>query len=164
MKESAETAIAYVRAHAVSLGLHQSPEKPLLHDTDLHIHFPAGATPKDGPSAGVTLLTAIVSLLRGVPVHAGLAMTGEISLRGRVLQVGGIKEKILAAHRAGLTTVLIPKHNQKDLKDVPQTVLDDLTILPVEHMKEVIAHAFDDDALPTILDDSKLRESTRIDQ
>ena len=164
MKESAETAIAYVRAHAVSLGLHQSAEKPLLHDTDLHIHFPAGATPKDGPSAGVTLLTAIVSLLRGVPVHAGLAMTGEISLRGRVLQVGGIKEKILAAHRAGLTTVLIPTQNIKDLKDVPEKVLDDLTIHPVEHMKEVISHAFDEDALPTILDDSKMRESTQIDQ
>ena len=164
MKESAETAVAYVRAHAVSLGLHQTAEKPLLHATDLHIHFPAGATPKDGPSAGVTLLTAIVSLLRGVPVHAGLAMTGEISLRGRVLPVGGIKEKLLAAHRAGIKTVLIPEQNRKDLKDIPETVLDELTIHPVEHMTEVIAHAFDDDALPTILDAAKPKESAQINQ
>jgi ATP-dependent Lon protease len=164
MKESAETAIAYVRAHAVALGLHQSADKPLLHDTDLHIHFPAGATPKDGPSAGVTLLSAIVSLLRGVPVHSGLAMTGEISLRGRVLPVGGIKEKILAAHRAGLTTVLIPHQNEKDLKDVPDEVLGQLTIHLVERMEEVIGHAFDADALPTILAETKLREGAQIDQ
>ena len=164
MKESAETAIAYVRAHAVALGLHQSADKPLLHDTDLHIHFPAGATPKDGPSAGVTLLSAIVSLLRGVPVHSGLAMTGEISLRGRVLPVGGIKEKILAAHRAGLTTILIPHQNEKDLKDVPSEVLDHLTIHFVELMEEVIGHAFDADALPTILAETKRREGAQIDQ
>ena len=164
MKESAGAAVAYVRSHAHALGLHQNVDKPLLDQTDLHIHFPAGGIPKDGPSAGVTLLTAIVSLLRGVPVRSGLAMTGEISLRGRVLPVGGIKEKILAAHRAGLTSILIPLLNEKDLIEVPDEVRDELTIHLIEHMDEVIEHAFDQDALPTILNEPLRNEGATIDQ
>jgi ATP-dependent Lon protease len=157
--------VAYVRSHAGALGLQQQADKPLLEQTDLHIHFPAGGIPKDGPSAGVTLLSAIVSLLRGVPIRAGLAMTGEISLRGRVLPVGGIKEKILAAHRAGISTILIPALNEKDLKEVPDSVKDELTIHLIERMDEVLEHAFDHDALPTILNEPPMRnEGAQIDQ
>jgi ATP-dependent Lon protease len=165
MKESAETAISYVRSHAGALGLQQQADKPLFEQTDLHIHFPAGGTPKDGPSAGVALLSAIVSLLRGIPIRSGLAMTGEISLRGRVLPVGGIKEKVLAAHRAGLTTILIPTLNEKDLLEVPDSVKDELTIHLIERMDEVLNFAFDHDALPTILNEPPMRnEGAQIDQ
>jgi ATP-dependent Lon protease len=165
MKESAETAVTYMRAHAQALGIHHPERHALLEKTDLHIHFPAGAVPKDGPSAGVALLCAIVSLLRGVPLRNGLAMTGEISLRGRVLPVGGIKEKLLAAHRAGITTVLIPKLNEKDLRDVPGSVLDELKIIGVESMNEVVDLAFDDDIMPGALQSSSRRsESVQIDQ
>jgi ATP-dependent Lon protease len=105
---------------------------------DIHVHFPEGATPKDGPSAGITMVTSIVSALTRIPVRHDVAMTGEITLRGRVLPIGGLKEKILAAHRAGITTVVIPEENEKDLRDVPKAVLKHLTIVPVSHMDQVL--------------------------
>ena len=114
----------------------------------MHIHVPAGATPKDGPSAGVTMATALASLLTGEPVRRDLAMTGEITLRGRVLPIGGLKSKLLAAHLAGVKTVLIPKRNEKDLIDVPEDIRNELRIVPVETMDQVLAEALIDHARP----------------
>src|SRR5512137_2854211 len=118
MQESARAALSYVRSHADEIGLH----KDFFDKTDIHMHIPAGAQPKDGPSAGVTMATALVSLMSGRPVKKGVGMTGEITLRGQVLPVGGIKEKMLAAHRAGLKTVILPKRNALDIEDVPAEV------------------------------------------
>jgi len=137
MKESARAAKSYVRAHAVELGIDPEFYKTL----DIHIHVPEGAVPKDGPSAGVTMTTALVSALTGIAVRQNVAMTGEITLRGRVLPIGGLKEKLLAAHRAGIDTVLIPKENVKDLEQVPENVRGAMTILPVEDVREVIMQA-----------------------
>lgn len=109
----------------------------------MHVHVPAGAVPKDGPSAGVTLTTALASLLSGRPVRTDVAMTGEVSLTGRVLPIGGVKQKLLAAHRAGITTVLIPARNEPDLDDVPAEVLDRLTVHPVTDVREVLALALE---------------------
>jgi ATP-dependent Lon protease len=137
MKESAQAAVSYVRSRAERLGL-----DPRFHrKTDLHIHVPEGAIPKDGPSAGISMCTSIVSALTRRPVHRDIAMTGEITLRGRVLPIGGLKEKILAAHRAGIRKVLIPADNEKDLKDIPASIAKQLEIVPVEHMDEVMTHA-----------------------
>src|SRR5581483_1119964 len=127
----------YVRARAPSLGL----ERDFYSRADIHVHLPEGAIPKDGPSAGITMCTGLVSALLRVPVRRSLAMTGEITLRGRVLAIGGLKEKILAAHRAGITTVIMPKENSKDLRDIPKRVLKTLKVVPVEHMDEVLRHA-----------------------
>jgi ATP-dependent Lon protease len=137
MQESARAGLSYVRARAKELGI--DPES--FGKETIHIHVPAGATPKDGPSAGVTMATALASLLTGKPVRRDLAMTGEITLRGRVLPIGGLKSKLLAAHLAGVKTVLIPLRNEKDLVDVPQEVLGQLRIIPVESMDEVLAEA-----------------------
>ena len=137
MKESVSAASSYVRSRAVDFGL----EPPLFEKTDIHVHVPEGATPKDGPSAGVAMATAIVSVLTGVKIHKDIAMTGEISLRGRVLAIGGLKEKLLAALRAGVKTVLIPEENEKDLADIPDNVKDGLKIIPVETVDEVLRHA-----------------------
>lgn len=134
MKESAQAAMSYVRAHAADLGI---PEEAFT-TTDLHLHVPAGGIPKDGPSAGIALVTAIASILTGRPVHHNIAMTGEISLRGRVLPVGGVREKILAARRAGLETVILPLWNRKDLDDVPQEVKDDLRFIFAENVADVL--------------------------
>ncbi|MCA1825402.1 MAG: endopeptidase La [Myxococcales bacterium] len=139
MKESARAAMSYVQANAAALGI---PERPLA-KSDVHVHVPAGATPKDGPSAGVTLFTALVSLLSGVPVRSDTAMTGEATLRGRVLPVGGIKEKVLAAHRLGLKRVVIPQACAADLREVPQHVRDELEIVLVKTMPEVLDAALD---------------------
>ncbi len=137
MQESVSAAMSYVRSRAPSFGL-----KPTLFEKrDIHVHVPEGATPKDGPSAGVAMATSIVSVLTGIPVRKDVAMTGEVTLRGRVLPIGGLKEKLLAALRAGVTTVFIPKENEKDLADIPENVKKDLTILPVSHVDEVIAKA-----------------------
>ncbi len=134
MKESIAAAASYVRARAITFGL-----KPTLFDrTDVHLHVPEGATPKDGPSAGVAMAVAIVSVLTGVPIRKDLAMTGEITLRGRVLPIGGLKEKLLAALRSGIKTVLIPIENAKDLADVPETVKAGLEIIPVSTVDEVL--------------------------
>lgn len=137
MKESARAAKSYVRAHAEALGIDPAFYKEL----DIHIHVPEGAVPKDGPSAGVTMTTALVSALTGIPVRPDVAMTGEVTLRGRVLPIGGLKEKLLAAYRAGVKTVLIPRENEKDLEEVPQAVRDALTIVPVDDVSQVLAAA-----------------------
>ena len=137
MKESVQAAFSFVQARSPSYGIKPS----LFHRKDIHIHLPEGAVPKDGPSAGIGLVTSIVSTLTGVPVKKEVAMTGEVTLRGRVLPIGGLKEKLLAALRGGITTVLIPQENEKDLADIPQNVKDGLTIVPVAHVDEVLTLA-----------------------
>jgi ATP-dependent Lon protease len=137
MRESAQAALSFLRSNAGALGI--DPEK-LLHRT-VHVHVPAGAVPKDGPSAGVTILTALASIASRRPVKPGLAMTGEITLRGRVLPVGGIKEKVLAAHRAGIREVLLPSRNQRDLEDVPKDLLAEMSITGVDTADEVLSRA-----------------------
>ena len=137
MKESAQAAVSYVRSRADYLMI----EETFYRKLDLHIHIPEGAIPKDGPSAGIAMCTSIVSALSKRPVRRDIAMTGEITLRGRVLPIGGLKEKIIAAHRGGIKTVLIPKENEKDLKDIPKVISRSMTIIPVEHMDEVLSHA-----------------------
>ena len=134
MKESAETAMSFIKARAPSYGIKPS----LFHRKDVHVHLPEGAVPKDGPSAGIGLVTCIVSTLTGVPVKKEVAMTGEVTLRGRVLPIGGLKEKLLAALRGGISTVLIPQENEKDLADIPQNIKDGLKIIPVTHVDEVL--------------------------
>ncbi len=137
MKESAGAAISYVRSRSAQFNI----EQDFYQKYDIHVHVPEGAIPKDGPSAGIALCTSIISALTKLPVHRTIAMTGEITLRGRVLPIGGLKEKILAAHRAGITQVLIPKENEKDLNDIPPSVLKQVQITPVEHMDEVVDKA-----------------------
>ncbi|HWL20912.1 MAG TPA: endopeptidase La, partial [Bradyrhizobium sp.] len=137
MKESISAAASYVRSRAVAFGI----EPPLFDRRDIHVHVPEGATPKDGPSAGVAMVTAIVSVMTGIPVRRDLAMTGEITLRGRVLPIGGLKEKLLAALRGGMKTVLIPEENAKDLVEIPDSVKSGMEIIPVSRMDEVLAGA-----------------------
>ncbi len=134
MKESAQAAMSYVRAHWSELGLSEK----FFHKTDIHVHVPEGAMPKDGPSAGIALTTAIVSAFTKIPVRKDVAMTGEVTLRGRVLEIGGLKDKVLAAHRAGVHTVIAPFHNAKDLQDIPDNVRQDLEFVFVKHMDEVL--------------------------
>jgi ATP-dependent Lon protease len=137
MQESANAAMSYIRSRAKQLGLTSDFHTKV----DIHIHVPEGGTPKDGPSAGITLATTIASALTRIPVRSNVAMTGEITLRGRVLPIGGLKEKLIAAHRGGVDTVIIPSENEKDLKDLPPVIKKNLTIIPVEHMDEVLKHA-----------------------
>ncbi len=137
MKESISAAASYVRSRAVDFGI----EPPMFDKRDIHVHVPEGATPKDGPSAGVAMATAIVSIMTGITVRKDVAMTGEITLRGRVLPIGGLKEKLLAALRGGIKTVLIPEENAKDLADIPDNVKNELEIIPVSQMSEVLDHA-----------------------
>ena len=137
MKESAEIAMDYVKAHAKELRI----DPTFFENHDVHIHIPEGAVPKDGPSAGVTMTTALVSALSETPVHSDLAMTGEVTLRGNVLPIGGLREKSLAANRAGITKILMPKANLRDLDEVPQAVKDNVTFVPVETMSQVLKEA-----------------------
>jgi ATP-dependent Lon protease len=137
MKESISAAASYARSRCVDFGI----EPPIFDRRDIHVHVPEGATPKDGPSAGVAMATAIVSIMTGIPVRRDIAMTGEITLRGRVLPIGGLKEKLLAALRGGLKKVLIPEENAKDLAEIPDSVKNGLEIVPVSRMDEVLAHA-----------------------
>ena len=134
MKESAQAAFSYIRSRAKELDI-----DPDFHEKhDIHIHVPEGAIPKDGPSAGIAMATAVVSALTGIPVDSEVAMTGEITLRGRVLPIGGLKVKLLAALRGGIKKVLIPEENAKDLADIPKSVRRDLTFSLVKHMDEVL--------------------------
>ena len=134
MQESIQAATTVVRSRSNVLGI----RKDFHEKYDLHIHMPEGATPKDGPSAGIALCTAMVSVLTGIPARSDVAMTGEITLRGQVLAIGGLKEKLLAAHRGGIKTVLIPDENKRDLKDIPDNIKSDLEIIPVKWIDEVL--------------------------
>lgn len=138
MKESASIALSWVRAHADELGV-----DPAVFERSIHVHFPAGAVPKDGPSAGVTMVTALVSLLTGRPVRGDVGMTGEVTLSGRVLPIGGVKQKLLAAQRAGLAEVFIPERNEPDLDDVPEEILQELTVRPVGRVTDILEIALE---------------------
>ena len=142
MKESARIALSYVRGHAEQLGLADDT----FTEREFHIHVPAGAIPKDGPSAGITMTTALVSLLTGRPVKHTVGMTGEVTLQGRVLPIGGLKQKVLAAHAAGLTDVVIPERNRADLDDVPDEVREELSFHPVLSIDEVLGLALEPEA------------------
>jgi ATP-dependent Lon protease len=137
MTESISAAMSYVRRRAGDFGIDEN----FYQKNDIHIHVPDGATPKDGPSAGIAMVTSIVSILTGIPVHKEVAMTGEVSLRGHVMPIGGLKEKLLAAHRAGITKAIIPMENKKDLEDIPKNVLEGIEVVPVEYMDDVLKHA-----------------------
>jgi ATP-dependent Lon protease len=137
MKESIDAAASYVRSIAPEIGV----KPPQFEKWDIHVHVPDGATPKDGPSAGLAMVTSIVSVLTGIPVRRDIAMTGEVSLRGNAMPIGGLKEKLLAALRGGIKTVLIPEENEKDLADIPDNVKEGLDIIPVSHVSEVLERA-----------------------
>lgn len=139
MKESCSAAMSYVRSRGPLFGL----EKEFFQNIDVHIHLPEGATPKDGPSAGIALTTSIVSAIMRIPVKRTVAMTGEVSLRGRVLEIGGLKEKVMAAHRGGIRMIICPKENEKDLKEIPKEILKDLKIVMVDHVDQVLVNALD---------------------
>jgi ATP-dependent Lon protease len=145
MQESAQAAMSWVRSKSDELGI----PRDFYRRTDVHVHIPEGAIPKDGPSAGITLATAMVSAITRVPARRDVAMTGEITLRGKILPIGGVKEKLLAAHRAGLTTIMLPKDNEKDLADIPKGVLDVMNVHLVQTMDEVLRTALDG-PLPTL--------------
>jgi ATP-dependent Lon protease len=134
MKESIQAALTVLRSRSATLGLKENFHE----NSDLHVHVPEGATPKDGPSAGIGMCTALVSVLTGIPVRKDVAMTGEITLRGQVLPIGGLKEKLLAAHRGDIKTVIIPKDNERDLKEIPDNIKADLQIKPVKWIDEVL--------------------------
>nr|WP_319513018.1 endopeptidase La [uncultured Cohaesibacter sp.] len=152
MKESIQAAASYVRSRAVDFGV----EPPLFDKKDIHVHVPEGATPKDGPSAGIAMATAIVSLMTGIPVRKDIAMTGEITLRGRVLPIGGLKEKLLAALRGGIKTVLIPEENAKDLVDIPDNVKNGMEIIPVNNVGQVLEKALVEKLEPIEWDESQM--------
>lgn len=158
MKESAMAALTYVRSNAEALGI----DSTAFENRAFHIHVPEGAIPKDGPSAGVTMMTAIVSLVTGRRARSDVAMTGEISLRGKVLPIGGLKEKVLAAHRAGIRTVIFPHRNEYDLEDLPKEMRDEMHFFPVDDAREVINIALEGGLARTTkqspLDQSKKQE------
>jgi ATP-dependent Lon protease len=146
MQESAQAALSYVRSRAKFLGI----DEDFYQKVDIHIHVPEGATPKDGPSAGIAMTTALVSVFTGIPVRADVAMTGEITLRGEVLPIGGLKEKLLAAQRGGIKTVLIPEQNVKDLADIPDNVKNKLEIVPVRWIEKVLEVALERQPEPIV--------------
>jgi len=137
MNESVAAAFSFVKARAPAYGIRPS----IFRRKNIHIHLPEGAVPKDGPSAGIGMVTSIVSTLAGIPVRPDIAMTGEVTLRGRVLAIGGLKEKLLAARRGGIPTVLIPEDNVKDLAEIPDRITDGVEIIPVSHVDEVLKRA-----------------------
>jgi ATP-dependent Lon protease len=155
MKESAQAALSWVRSRASDLSLAPTTDINFLEKTDIHIHFPAGAIPKDGPSAGVTIITALVSLLTGRRAKANVAMTGEVTLRGLVLPVGGIKEKVLAAHRAGIKQVIMPARNQKDPEEIPKNVRAEIKFVFAKNVDEVLEAAL-------VPDKAKKKEITKL--
>jgi ATP-dependent Lon protease len=158
MTESIQAARSFVQSRASLFGIH--PTK--FTKKDIHVHVPEGATPKDGPSAGVAMVTSIVSVLTGIKVKKSVAMTGEVTLRGRVLPIGGLKEKLLAALRGGITTVLIPKDNEKDLAEIPDNVKRGLEIVPVTMVDEVLGHALDAPLTPQEWDEDAELEASRL--
>ncbi|CAO5677798.1 MAG: Lon protease [Holosporales bacterium] len=151
MQESIAAALSYVKSRATDFGI----KPPLFEKKDIHIHLPEGAIPKDGPSAGITITTALVSALTGIPVHKHVAMTGEVTLRGHVLPIGGLKEKLLAAHRGGIKTVIIPSENIKDLEEIPENVIGDLKIIPVSSVDDVLKIALTQMPTPIIWDETE---------
>lgn len=159
MQESIQAATSYVRSRSVHYGI----IPPMFEKHDIHVHVPEGATPKDGPSAGVAMATSIISVLTGIPVRRDVAMTGEITLRGRVLAIGGLKEKLLAAHRGGIKTVLIPKENEKDLLEVPDNVKAGMEIICVEHVGEVIDNALIRKPIPVVWEEEPKKEGSGSD-
>jgi ATP-dependent Lon protease len=160
MKESISAAASYVRSRAIAFGI----QPPLFDKRDIHVHVPEGATPKDGPSAGVAMVTAIVSVMSGISVRRDVAMTGEITLRGRVLPIGGLKEKLLAALRGGIKTVLIPEENAKDLVEIPDSVKSGLEIIPVSRMDEVLTHALTRTPEPIQWEESQAKAEPPVDE
>lgn len=159
MKESIQAAEYFIKSRASILGIsHDSLSK-----NDIHVHIPEGATPKDGPSAGIAMVTSMVSALTGNPVRHDVAMTGELTLRGRVLPIGGLKEKLLAAVRAGIKTAIIPKDNVKDLADVPENVKSSLTICPVQMIDEVLVHALVEKPIALKISDDTIQPNLRSD-
>jgi ATP-dependent Lon protease len=157
MQESARAALSFVRSRAERLGL----ESTFFEKSDFHLHIPAGAQPKDGPSAGVTMATALVSLISGRPVRPDVGMTGEITLRGQVLPVGGIKEKVLAAHRSGLKTVILPHRNEADLEDLPDEVREAIRFVFVETVDETLDAALEPDTRPSDLQTPKNKDNRK---
>jgi ATP-dependent Lon protease len=157
MKESAAAALSYIRANAKDLGI----DEEFYNKNDIHIHVPAGAIPKDGPSAGVTMLTALTSLLTNKKIRKDLSMTGEITLRGQVLPVGGIKEKVLAAHRAGISAIILPAWNRKDLEDIPPKIKKEIKFHFVDQMKDVLKVAFGKNPKPRNSGKRKTAKRTR---
>ena len=149
MKESIDAASSYVRSISPQIGV----KPPRFDKIDIHVHVPDGATPKDGPSAGLAMVTSIVSVLTQIPVRRDIAMTGEVSLRGNAMPIGGLKEKLLAALRGGIKTVLIPEENEKDLPEIPDNVKEGLTIIPVKHVSEVLRHALVRQPEPIVWDE-----------
>jgi ATP-dependent Lon protease len=161
MKESIDAARSYVRSKATTFGI----KPPMFEQKDIHVHVPEGATPKDGPSAGVAMATSIISVLTGIPVRRDVAMTGEITLRGRVLPIGGLKEKLLAALRSGLATVIIPSENEKDLAEIPENVKSGLKIVPVSNVEEVLKIALARTPEPILWEEPELVAPTpRLDE
>jgi len=152
MKESAQAAMSYVKSHLKKLGI----EKSVIEQNDIHVHVPAGGIPKDGPSAGVAMYSAITSLLTGTCVRPDVAMTGEITLRGLVLPVGGIKEKMLAAHRAGIKRIVLPERNKKDVVDVPEEIRQEMEICYVKNVDEAAEYVFDRSIPPVLPEGSAL--------
>ena len=144
MQESVKAAKSYVRSKSLEYGI----IPPFFEKKDFHIHVPEGATPKDGPSAGIAIVTSIISSITGVPINKDVAMTGEVTLRGNVLQIGGLKEKLLAAHRAGIKKVLIPMDNKKDLIEIPETIRKSINIICVDNVDDVLKHALTKELKP----------------
>ena len=144
MQESVIAAKSFIRSKSLDYGI----IPPVFEKKDFHIHVPEGATPKDGPSAGIGMVTSIVSAITGIPVDKSIAMTGEVTLRGHVLAIGGLKEKLLAAHRSGITKVLIPAENKKDLVEIPKNILKDIEITPVSNVDEVLKIALTKELKP----------------
>ena len=144
MQESVKAAKSYIRSKSLELGI----IPPIFEKKDFHVHVPEGATPKDGPSAGIAMVTSIVSSITGIPVDKNIAMTGEVTLRGHVLPIGGLKEKLLAAHRARISKVIIPEDNKKDLTEIPKNIVDDLTITTVKTVDEVLKVALVKELMP----------------